>query len=111
MQTGHNLRFYRQGNEALSHRSSREHCLPGFTIRGIRAWLVSRRSPRSFADDTKKASPKVDRRFRRLHVRHLSAKIPRTRRWRVTKYGGNVMGTAILLREHHFPNVYSNVEH
>ena len=38
-------------------------------------------------------------------------KIPRTRRWRVTNYGRNVMGTSMYIREHHFPNVYSGVVH
>jgi hypothetical protein len=39
----------------------------------------------------------------------LIAKIPRTRRWRVTRYGRQVMGTSVYLREHHFPNVYAGV--
>jgi hypothetical protein len=41
----------------------------------------------------------------------LIAKIPSTRRRRVTNYGRNVMGTSMYLREHHFPNVYSGVVH
>ena len=45
------------------------------------------------------------------HAHGLIAKIPRTRRWRVTNYGRNVMGTSLYLREHHFPNVYSGVAH
>ncbi len=43
------------------------------------------------------------------HAHGLIAKIPRTRRWRVTDYGRKVMGTTIYLREHHFPNVYAAV--
>jgi hypothetical protein len=39
----------------------------------------------------------------------LIAKIPRTRRWRVTDYGRKVMGTALYLHEHHFPSVYAGV--
>jgi len=58
-----------------------------------------------------KASAKVDRCFRRLHAHGLIAKIPRTRRWRVTNYGRNVMGTSMYLREHHFPSVCSGVVH
>jgi Transposase DDE domain len=46
-----------------------------------------------------------------LHAHGLIAKIPRTRRWRVTDYGRKVMGTTMYLREHHFPNVYSGVMH
>jgi hypothetical protein len=56
---------------------------------------------RACADDPKKASAKVGRCFRRLHAHGLIAKTPRTRRWRVTNYGRNVMGTSMYLREHH----------
>ena len=88
-----------------------EHCLHGFTNRHIRARLASTQLLRSCANDPKKASAKVGRCFRRLHPHGLIAKIPRTRRWRVTNYGRNVMGTTMYLREHHFPNVYSGVAH
>jgi hypothetical protein len=66
---------------------------------------------RACADDPKKASAKVGRCFRRLHAHGLIAKIPRTRRWRVTDYGRKVIGTTMYLREHHFPNVYAGVMH
>jgi hypothetical protein len=85
-----------------------EHCLHGFTNRDIRARLTATQLLRSCADDPKKASAKVGRCFRRLHAHGLIAKIPRTRRWRVTHYGRNVMGTSMYLREHHFPNVYAS---
>jgi hypothetical protein len=71
--------------------------------------VTSARLLRSCAHDPKKASARVSRYFRRLHARGLIAKISRTRRWRVTHYGRNVMGTSLYLREHHFPNVYSGV--
>jgi hypothetical protein len=41
-----------------------------------------------------------------VHAHGLIAKIPRTRCWRVTCGGRDVMGTWPCLREHHFPNVY-----
>ena len=47
----------------------------------------------------------------RIHTHGLIAKISRTRRWLVTNYGRNVMGTSLYLREHHLPNVYSGVVH
>lgn len=84
-----------------------EHCLRGFTNRDIRSQLTKTRWLRSCADDPKKASAKVGRCFRRLHAHGLIAKIPRTRRWRVTAYGHQAMGTSLYLREHHFPNVYA----
>ncbi|HYN60596.1 MAG TPA: hypothetical protein VET87_13740 [Rubrivivax sp.] len=58
-----------------------------------------------------KASAKVGRCFRSLHSHGLIAKIPRTRRWRVTNYGRNGMGATMYMREHHFPNVYAGVVH
>ena len=89
-----------------------EHCLHGFTNRDIRAQLTSTRCLlRSCADDPKKASARVSRCFRWLHAHGLIAMIPHPRRWRVTHYGRNVMGTSLYLREHHFPNVYSGVAH
>ena len=83
-----------------------EHCLHGFANRDIRSRLAGARWLRPCADNPKKASAKVGRCFRRLHAHGLIAKIPRTRRWRVTSYGRNVMGKSLYLREHHFPNVY-----
>jgi len=66
---------------------------------------------RACAYDPKKASAKVGRCFRRLHAHGLIAKIPRTRRWRITAYGRQAMGTSLYLREHHFPNAYANAAH
>jgi hypothetical protein len=65
----------------------------------------------SYADDPKKASARINRYFHRLHAHRLIAKIPRTRRWRVTNFGRNAMGTLMYLREHHFPNAYAGVVH
>ena len=84
-----------------------EHSLRGFTNRDFRSRLTTTRWLRSCADDPKKASAKVGRCFRRLHAHGLIAKIPRTRRWRVTAYGHQAMGAPLYLREHHFPNVYA----
>lgn len=39
----------------------------------------------------------------------LIAKIPRTRRWSVTRYGHQVMATSLYLREHQLPNAYSRI--
>jgi hypothetical protein len=44
--------------------------------------------------------------LKRLHLRGLLAKIPRSRRWRVTHLGHAVMSTAVLLREEHFPSAF-----
>ena len=55
----------------------------------------------------RKQSAKVSRAFRRSHAHGLIAKIPRTRRWRVTAYG-QVMEASFCLRDH-VPNGYSRI--
>jgi hypothetical protein len=86
-----------------------EHCLRGFTNGDIRAQLQSRLRLRACGQDRKKQSAKLSRTFHRFHTHALIAKIPRTRRWRVTAYGRHVMGTSLYLREHHFPNAYAKI--
>jgi len=86
-----------------------EHCLRGFTNRDIRAQLGPTLHLRACGQDPKKQSAKVSRTFHRFHAHGLIAKIPRTRRWRVTAYGRQVMGTSLYLRDHHFPNAYAKI--
>jgi hypothetical protein len=45
----------------------------------------------------RRASAAVGRLLKRLHVRHLVAKIPRTRRWRVTEHGRQLLGRVVQL--------------
>jgi hypothetical protein len=45
----------------------------------------------------RRASAAVGRLLKRLHVRQLVAKIPRTRRWRVTERGRALLGRAVQL--------------
>src|SRR5512143_4138636 len=45
----------------------------------------------------RRASAAVGRLLKRLHVRHLVAKIPRTRRWRVTEDGRQLLGKVVQL--------------
>ena len=86
-----------------------EHCLRGFNNRDIRGRLASTVHLRACGQDPKKASAKVSRTFRRFHAHGLIAKVPRTRRWRVTLYGRRVMGTSLYLRDYHFPEAYSRI--
>jgi hypothetical protein len=51
-------------------------------------------------------SGQVSRLIKRLHLRGLVAKIPRSRRWRVTQLGHAVMSAAIQLREEQFPTAF-----
>jgi hypothetical protein len=86
-----------------------EHCLRGFTNRDIRSKLQSTHHLRLCGQDQKKASSKVSRIFRRFHAHRLLAKIPRSRRWRVTLYGRRIMGTALYLHKHDFAKAYARI--
>jgi hypothetical protein len=48
-------------------------------------------------DHKRRSSAAVGRLLKRLHVRHLVAKIPRTQRWRVTKLGRQLLGMSVQL--------------
>lgn len=49
------------------------------------------------------SSAAVSRLLKRLHVRGLIAKIPRTRRWRVTETGRSVLGQALAIYRRDWP--------
>src|SRR5881396_229977 len=85
------------------------YCLRGFANRDIRQRLASTAHLRQCANDPKKASSKISRILRRFRAHGLIAKIPRTRRWRVTVYGHRAMGTALYLRNHDFSRAYLQV--
>ena len=78
-----------------------EHTLHGFRNRAVRTHLFG---PTAATDPRR--SGQVSRLVKRLHLRGLVAKIPRSRRWRVTKLGYAVMSAAIQLREEDFPAVF-----
>jgi hypothetical protein len=59
------------------------------------------------ATETAKQSGQVTRLLRRLHIHQLVAKIPRSRRWRVSLQGRRVMAAAIKLREVSYPSLYA----
>jgi uncharacterized lipoprotein YmbA len=52
-------------------------------------------------------SAKVSRLLHRLHVHGLIAKVPHTRRWRVTHKGLRVFSSSLRLREYVFPELYA----
>jgi hypothetical protein len=84
---------------------SREHVLHGFTNRELREKLVRTGFP--LTADPAKQSGQVTRLLRRLHVHQLMAKIPRSRRWRVSLNGRRVMAAAVKLREVAYPGLYA----
>ena len=56
--------------------------------------------------DPRKQSAKVTRIFNRCHAHGLIAKIPHSRRWRLTSYGRVAMAASVQLRDFHFPFTY-----
>jgi hypothetical protein len=71
-----------------------DHIARGFRNADVRVPLFG--TPKK-ADEKRRASAAVGRLLKRLHTRHLVAKIPRTRRWRVTERGRRVLGMAVQL--------------
>ena len=76
---------------------SGEHLLNGFRNAEIRRALWGdSMDPR----ERQRQANAVTRRLKRLHVRGLLAKIPRTRRWRVTYRGHQLLGAMVQLHYH-----------
>jgi hypothetical protein len=84
---------------------SGEHVLHGFTNRELREHLVRVGFP--LAAEAAKQSGQVTRLLRRLHIHQLIAKIPRSRRWRVSLHGRRTMAAAVKLREVAYPSLYA----
>jgi hypothetical protein len=79
-----------------------DHIARGFGNGNIRVPLFG--EARKSAE-RRKASAAVGRLLKRLHVRHLVAKIPRTRRWRVTERGRRLLGMAVQLYTASWPQL------
>lgn len=76
---------------------SGDYILQGFRNRDIRVLLWGE------VQDThqqRRQANRVTLMVKRLHVRGPMAKIPRTRRWRVTDEGHKILGTIIQLHYH-----------
>jgi len=77
-----------------------DHHLRGFRNADIRRSLwPDPRDPRR----RRRQAHAVTRLLKRLHVRGLVAKIPRTRRWRITPQGQQLLGTVVQLHYHGLP--------
>jgi hypothetical protein len=79
-----------------------DHIARGFRNSDIRGPLFG--TPKA-SSEQRRASSAVGRLLKRLHVRHLVAKIPRTRRWRVTERGRHLMGAAVELYQCSWPQL------
>ncbi|MFQ5521009.1 MAG: hypothetical protein ACE5FK_06400 [Candidatus Methylomirabilia bacterium] len=84
---------------------SGEHAVHGFTNRALRDKLTA--TSLRLHPDPNRQSAQLSRLLSRLHVYGLVAKIPRSRRWRVTAFGHRVMSASVRLRQLHFPTFYA----
>jgi hypothetical protein len=81
---------------------SGDHVARGFRNRDIRELLFG--CPKQLSLE-RRASAAVGRLFKRMHVRHLVAKIPRTRRWRITQRGRHLLGLTLQLYKNSWPEL------
>ncbi len=80
---------------------SGDFAIEGFRNAQIRKLLYPRAPTEP--SNIKRLRNAVGRQLKKLHVRGLIAKIPRTRRWRVTHRGQQVLGTCLQLYYHGLP--------
>jgi hypothetical protein len=83
-----------------------EHFIRGLSNADIRSSLGSSPHLRDLTDNPKKQSAKVSRILSRFHAHKLIAKIPRSRRWRVTDRGKQIMAASLALRDVAFPELF-----
>jgi hypothetical protein len=76
-----------------------DHIARGFRNKDIRAALFGSES------SSRNRSAAVGRLLKRLHHRHWLAKVPRTRRWRVTETGRQVLSAAVKLYKQNWPEL------
>jgi len=77
-----------------------EHTIHGFRNRDLRALLLPQPIDLQVR---RRQSAAVSRILKRLHVRGLIAKVPRTRRWRATHRGTAFMAMAIMHHRRYYP--------
>ena len=74
-----------------------EHLLAGFRNADVRRLLYGECSRPA---ERRRHSAAVGRKLKRLHVRRLLRKVPRTRRWQITALGQRLLGTLVYLYYH-----------
>jgi hypothetical protein len=79
-----------------------DHIARGFRNEDIREPLFGRPASRRLQ---RRASAAVGRLLKRMHVRQIVAKIPRTRRWRITQRGRRLLGLAVQLYQKTWPQL------
>ena len=83
-----------------------EHCIRGLSNADIRGRLEGTSHLRDINNNPKKQSAKVSRILSRFHTHKLIAKIPHSRRWRVTDNGRQIMAASLCLRDVAFSELF-----
>jgi len=83
-----------------------EHCVMGFRNQEIRRLLYGTASNRP---QELRNSASVSRLLHRLHVHGLIAKIPRSRRWRVTRRGYTILSYSLSIHSGHNANTSMDI--
>jgi len=83
-----------------------QHHIRGLSNTDLRTCLEVSPHLRDLVDNPKKQSAKVSRILSHFHAHKLIAKIPRTRRWRVTDRGKQIMAASLCLRDVAFPELF-----
>jgi len=81
-----------------------EHAIQGFRNADITKQLYRR--PPADRDEAHRRCERVSRLIVKLRGHGLIAKIPRARRYRLTRYGQRVMTAAITIHDHKYPDHY-----
>jgi hypothetical protein len=79
-----------------------EHSVQGFSNLDIRLKLQDSPHLKGITEP-RRQSAKVTRIFNRCHAHGLIAKIPRSRRWKLTRHGRMAMTCSLQLRDTQFP--------
>ena len=80
------------------------HAIVGFRNKDLVALLYPR--PPIGTAQAHRRCARVSRLIAKLRGHHLIAKVPRQRRYRVTRYGQRVLTAALTLHDDHFPDAY-----
>ena len=83
-----------------------QHQIRGISNADLRTCLQDSPLLAAQRDDAGSQSAKVSRILSRFHAHRLVAKIPRTRRWRVTDRGKQIMAASLCLRDVAFPELF-----
>jgi len=81
-----------------------EHTIRGFTNADIRRHVCQDSQDER---ERRRASQRTGRKLKLLHAHGLIARIPRSRRWRVTVDGWATMTTILVHHHHNYPNTHA----